>query len=156
MSQDPSWDELAKMHEEFQERMETKYPKMFSKPYGGMAIGAGWFDLVETLCSLIQGRIDSRYKQHTYSVTNNLKIVPATKQVVVAQVKEKFGGLRFYYDGGDEYIAGLVDMTETMSYNICEECGDRGERRGGGWIQTLCDKHEAERQERIAKRSKEA
>jgi hypothetical protein len=37
-------------------------------------------------------------------------------------------------------------MAEAMSGNICETCGDKGEHRSGGWIRTLCDKHEEERQ----------
>jgi hypothetical protein len=67
------------------------------------------------------------------------KIEPVT----VIQVKEKFGGLRFYYDGGDEYIQGAVSMAERMSYSICEECGNLGKSRSGGWVRTLCDQHAA-------------
>ena len=65
----------------------------------------------------------------------------ACPQVVAIQVKEKFGTLRFYYSGGDEYIHGVVSMAESMSGCTCEECGDSGIRHGGGWIQTLCDTH---------------
>jgi hypothetical protein len=35
-----------------------------------------------------------------------------------------------------------------LSYTICEECGAPGKLRGGGWMRTLCDKHEEERQSR--------
>ena len=62
-------------------------------------------------------------------------------QVVADQVKEKFGTLRFYYSGGDDYIRGMVSMAESMSGCTCEECGKPGGRRGGGWIVTLCDEH---------------
>lgn len=62
-------------------------------------------------------------------------------QVVAVQIKEKFGTLRFYYDGGDEYISGLVAMAEWVSSVTCEECGERGKLRGGGWVYTACDKH---------------
>lgn len=65
-------------------------------------------------------------------------------QVEAVQVKEKFGTLRFYYEGGDEYIRGLVTMAEAMSAYTCEVCGAPGEARGGGWIRTLCDKHAEE------------
>jgi hypothetical protein len=65
-------------------------------------------------------------------------IVP---QVVAEQVKEKFGTLRFYYRGGDDYIRGLVSMAESMSAVTCEVCGGLGEQRGNGWISTLCDEH---------------
>jgi hypothetical protein len=75
-------------------------------------------------------------------------IPPEVPQVIIAQVKEKFGTLRFYYDGGDDYISGLVAMAEGMTAVTCEECGDIGEGRHGGWVRTLCDEHEAEYQAR--------
>jgi hypothetical protein len=62
-------------------------------------------------------------------------------QVTLDQVKEKFGTLRFYYTGGDEYISGLVAMAESMSGVTCEECGKPGKRVGGGWVTTLCEEH---------------
>jgi hypothetical protein len=64
--------------------------------------------------------------------------------VVVDQVKEKFGTLRFYYSGGDDHISGLVRMAEAMSSCICEECGSSGRIRGNGWVRTLCDAHAQE------------
>lgn len=78
----------------------------------------------------------------------NLVITPKVNHVYVAQIKEKFGELRFYYDGGDEYVGGLVSMAETWASHTCEVCGSSGTLRHGGWMRTLCDKHEAERQER--------
>ena len=62
-------------------------------------------------------------------------------EVVITQIKEKFGGLRFYYDGGDEYIAGAVHLAESMSYKICEQCGEKGDLRGVQWLYTACDQH---------------
>ena len=60
-------------------------------------------------------------------------------QVVAEQVKEKFGTLRFYYRGGDEYISGLVSMAESMSGVTCDECGNPAETGGQGWISTRCN-----------------
>lgn len=134
-----SWNE--ERYNEFVNSMETRFPAMFSEPYGGFAIGEGWWPIIEELCE----RIQSHYE---WKLKNTKGGIP---QVVVKQIKEKFGGLRFYYDGGDEYIRGLVDMTEGMCYRICEVCGERGEVRRGGWIVTLCDKHEQERQARMEK-----
>jgi len=62
-------------------------------------------------------------------------------QVVVDQVKEKFGTLRFYYHGGDDQIRGMVSLAESMSSVMCEECGAPGTTTGGGWISTRCDLH---------------
>jgi hypothetical protein len=66
---------------------------------------------------------------------------------VVHQVKEKFGGLRFYIGNGSEEIYRIISLYENKSREICEECGEPGMARGGGWIKTLCDKHAGEREE---------
>jgi len=61
-------------------------------------------------------------------------------QVTVDQVKEKFGGLSFYYSGGDDIIYGMVWLAEIMSYKICEKCGStKNIGRTGGWIKVLCE-----------------
>lgn len=62
-------------------------------------------------------------------------------QVEATQIKEKFGGLRFYINGGDDYIYGMIDLAEHMSYNTCEICGDTKtvKLRGKGWLFTRCD-----------------
>jgi hypothetical protein len=127
-------------YDEFVKSMETKYPKMFSQPYGGFAVDKGWWPILQALCANIQHHIDWWNKNHEKH--------PVVEQVVVEQIKEKFGGLRFYYTGGDEKIQGMVRMAEAWADRSCEECGAPGKTREGGWIKTLCDRHELERQER--------
>jgi hypothetical protein len=46
--------------------------------------------------------------------------------VKAVQVKEKFGTLRFYIEGGDEEVFGMIKMAEAMSRNVCEITGDIG------------------------------
>jgi hypothetical protein len=78
-------------------------------------------------------------------MTQPLQPVPAEiPQVTLDQVKEKFGTLRFYYTGGDDYISGLVSMAESMSGVTCEECGKPGTQTSGGWIKTVCVEHGGE------------
>jgi hypothetical protein len=134
-------DEFAK-YDTFAKRMEEKYPKMFSQPYGGFAVGEGWWPILQALCSNIQHYLNWKNKDS--------EVVP---QVVVAQIKEKFGGLRFYYDGGDDRIQGMVSMAESWADKSCETCGKPGRRRESGWIKTLCDEHHEERQQTLAKRN---
>ena len=59
----------------------------------------------------------------------------------ICQVKEKFGGLRFYTNGVSEDVYSRIRLAEDASYITCEKCGELGELRGGGWMATLCDEH---------------
>lgn len=131
-------------YDAFARKMEEQFPKMFAGKYGGFAVGPGWWPILEALCSNIQHYTDWQNKNHEKH--------PVVPQVVVAQIKEKFGGLRFYYDGGDDEISGMVRMAESWAAHTCEECGKPGVSRNGGWIKTLCDEHEVERQARYKER----
>jgi len=82
---------------------------------GSTAIQPGWADLVERAYRLLEQQPDP----------------------VLAQVKEKFGGLRFYHYPDVPEIADI----EEESLHVCEVCGAKGEARHGGWIKTLCDEH---------------
>lgn len=71
--------------------------------------------------------------------TGAFESVPeAIEQVVVNEIKEKYGALRFYYTGGDSVIEGLVSMAEAMSTTTCSNCGSVGRIGGSGWLRCLC------------------
>ena len=56
------------------------------------------------------------------------------------QVKEKFGGLRFYIDAGNDAVRDAIEEAERQSYVTCEVTGKPGKLRTDlGWISTLCD-----------------
>jgi len=61
-------------------------------------------------------------------------------QIEAVQVKEKFGGLRFYISGGDDEVYGMISLAEHLSYKICEWCGTLKEVKvySEGWTRTLC------------------
>lgn len=130
------------MKKELDDQLCKEFPKLFGERdlpmhetamCWGFSHGDGWYNIIHALCSNIQRHIDWKNRESE-----------VVKQVVVKQVKEKFGTLRFYYDGGDDYISGLVTMAETMSAHTCEVCGSPGQRHGGGWVRTLCSKHAEE------------
>ena len=130
-----------------------KFPKIFNVtannpkmpfPMFGFECGDGWFHIIQTLCYQIQTHIDWHNSQRERLLQDNpynIEIPKEISQVVVDQVKEKYGTLRFYYHGGDERIDGMVRMTEAMSETTCEICGNLGHLRGGGWVYTACDQH---------------
>jgi len=66
-------------------------------------------------------------------------VIPADVRVI--QVKEKIGGLRCYIDNATRETFEIVDAICDRSYTICEDCGQPGRLRQGGWLRTLCDQH---------------
>jgi hypothetical protein len=107
-----------------------KYPKIFIErnmpmSKSAMAYGFpddGWYYLIDMLCFSIQSYIDDPY------------VTPPISQVVAIQVKEKWGGLKFYIKGGDSNIRNMIQMSENMSFRICEICGTSSTKRD---IQTI-------------------
>lgn len=145
------------MSPELDKQLCEKYPKIFRDRNGdmketlmcwGFECGDGWYTILDQLCANIQWHIDQRNKTRDILLKGNPHNVPIpdkVPQVVAMQVKEKFGGLRFYYNGGDEVVGGMIRMAKSWADNTCEVCGNPGKSRDGGWIRTLCDiHHEAE------------
>lgn len=132
------------MRQELDDKLVAKYPKIFAT-VEHTECNDGWYSIIDLLCANIQS--------HTDWWNTNRPNRPVVEQVVVEQAKEKFGTLRFYYEGGDEYIKGLVTMAEAMSEVTCEVCGDRGSLRTGGWLKTLCDHHHQEQEAARARRN---
>lgn len=128
-----------------------KYPDMFVNKHKspmescmsfGIECDLGWYDILSSLCWLIQQHENNISSHIKYLEKNNpekLKEEQEYFSVRFDQIKEKFGGLRVYFSGGDEYVEGLVDMAESFSYKICEFCGERGNPNKEGWIITLCE-----------------
>jgi hypothetical protein len=125
------------IQERFVEKLMSAYPQLFPKdadgqprePDCGAWCPVGWQPMVEELCSKVAQIVDE----------HNLTFE-------IGQIKEKFGGLRFYYsyegDRVDE-ISDLIHGAEERSFKICEVTGEAGELRikgkGYGWLKTLSD-----------------
>ena len=127
------------MKKELEEKLFEKYPKIFRQkdlPMSetcmcwGIESGDGWYNILDTLCGQIQWHIDKNLKEDEK---------PEEVQVEATQVKEKFGGLRFYYHGGNDFINGLVWMAEGLSECTCENCGAPGKQNNESWVTTLCE-----------------
>jgi ribosomal protein S27E len=146
------------MKQELDELLCKKYPRMMVNRNKGMMetcmcwgfeCGDGWYNILDQLMGNIQHHIDWKEKQRQWAIDFNSKAAPeemrpvpdAIPQVTLDQVKEKFGSLRFYYTGGDDYISGMVTMAEAMTEVTCETCGKPGTQTKGGWIKTACEEH---------------
>ena len=141
--------------------LEKKYEPLYSGRYGGFCVDDGWFNLINTLSyELCRKWLDAKY-EYEFALANRgtkdmwgrmiddarvrelKKKVDEEHKVVprAAQIKEKFGGLRFYVGSASKEQHEMIWYTESISNRVCERCGARGRHRPTGWIKTLCSKH---------------
>lgn len=131
----------------------------------GFSHGDGWYNIIDTLCGLLYSdyrQAKDRYESIKEYYENGgrypwvggkeitaeeveerrLAMVEAENTVPVAsQIKEKFGGLRFYVNGATDKHWNYIHFAESMSYKICEECGKPGTYYPFGWHHVACDEH---------------
>jgi hypothetical protein len=131
------------MREELQNKLYAEFPVVFREKDlsiyescmgWGISCGDGWYGLVYKIAQKIQ--------------EINVSL-PDEDKIVAAQVKEKFGGLRFYINGFREKtrdackeLFEFKGSVEQESFETCEVCGKPGRRSGGGWIKTVCEDHD--------------
>jgi len=76
------------------------------------------------------------------------------------QIKEKFGGLRYYMQVGSGcnpalmgQVRDIITAGEDKSTETCETCGQEGTNQSiGGWYKTLCPGHAEARKIAVARR----
>ena len=113
----------------------------------GLECGDGWFDLIDVLCGQLENshfnavRRWEREFAEASADDNGMVSVPVEPRVPRAvQVKEKFGGLRFYVDLATDADYARIHAIESMSYRICETCGCPGRNQQvNNWWLTSCD-----------------
>jgi hypothetical protein len=133
----------------------------------GFEVGDGWFHIINELSRMlchewlraqdVYERVKDReglpmfgttVSQHNPIVTKAMiekyksEVDEAYKNTPIAtQVKEKYGTLRFYINGGTDVHYAYIDMATAMSAVTCEVCGKRGKQSYGGWVVTRCKEH---------------
>jgi hypothetical protein len=113
----------------WQEKLKQDYPKLL-KRIAYFEHNSGWEKLLRNLFDGIVG----------YEKIAKSDYIP----VYFVQIKEKFGTLRAYFEGGDEEVIKMVDEAEGISGQTCEVCGKLETskiRSHKGWFYTSCDEH---------------
>jgi hypothetical protein len=125
------------MKPELDEKLVKEFPNLYRDRYGDkmetcMVYGFpsdGWFDIIYNLSAKLEKLIME---------------IPEDERAYykASQVKEKFGGLRFYMTASTPDMEKLIEEAEELSLKTCETCGKSGSLRSfGGWLVTLCDEH---------------
>lgn len=57
----------------------------------------------------------------------HLDLVKLDPDYTIDQVKEKFGGLRFYANSDAEGFHERIEETEALSFHVCQDTGTEGE-----------------------------
>lgn len=144
------------MKQSSKDYFQQTYPELFNEsfPARKLEVGNGWHTIIDALCSFIVGpyrrakAIDGYLRDNKErTVTFDEEVAKATRRVeeekallpTILQVKEKFGGLRFYVRGGSARIDAGIGIICGLSERICENCGAPGTQRNTGWVKTLCD-----------------
>lgn len=109
-----------------------KYPKTFqSLDY--VECNEGWKEIVDQVSFKIE-QVNNKY--------------PGSSYIHASQIKQKFGGLRYYVSFEDinnddvNYVYSIIEEAEKRSLTICEICGAPGKRsKQGYYMETVCDEH---------------
>lgn len=105
-----------------------------------MKIVNGWKeDDTDLGVEWIYGSVGPGWKDILTRLIEDLETLGWNGQIL--QVKEKFGGLRFYINGGPKGVHERIVQAERESYDVCERCGQPGKLRPIDWWKTLCDEH---------------
>jgi len=96
---------------------------------------------------VIKRKVDRKFSTKVRRVTHKISqffygqelyISQNPPDVKVTQFKEKFGTLRFYADGGDDCVDGMIRFAEYLSSKTCQYTGEAGDMfKKGRWCATL-------------------
>lgn len=91
----------------------------------GFECGKGWLGIIDELSSKIEA-------------WNKVNL---DSPVIAQQVKEKFGGLRFYANCSVKEVDQWIIEAEDKAWNTCSRCGSTHNIiHTEGWIETICKK----------------
>lgn len=143
-------------NDQFYENLIKEFPELMEKStFGYVEVGAGWFNIIRTLCKCLSNDIHharnrlraaqvyprddgGKYRDDCEAgVATALSELPS-----ISTLKEKFGTLRVYVDGGNDMTYAYTSFAESMSACTCEVCGSPGKIDvGRGWLKTHCKEH---------------
>lgn len=99
----------------------------------GICVSDGWYDLMNSMCEELQ------------ALSDKIKI-----QIEFVQIKSKFAGLRVHLNNHSDEARAIIHKYEAIASRTCEQCKSTEtvniREVEGYWMETLCDKCYADRQ----------
>lgn len=150
------------------ETLTEKFPLLFTtadhEPFTlfGFECGDGWYNIIAAACNCIYHEFRQAQRDVAHYSTRIQEINQPGPELDLAkshlqksilrldtcqqslpkfvQIKEKFGGLCMYYDGGNEFSRGVISMAEVVADVTCQTCGSVAVPVPGSWRKqcTVC------------------
>lgn len=118
------------------EELQARFPYMFEGPNIGLDLCDGWLPILTVACEKVDAILG-----------------PDKAGFFFHQIKEKYGGARFYFGGSAtmteeiwKAIQAVLDNAETATETACMRCGAPAQiELYGTWYACLCQVHAEER-----------
>lgn len=102
------------------QRLIHEFTDLFSEAFD-VSLPEGWYEITREACDAI------------------VRVDPTAR---VAQLKEKFGGVRMYMNKSAHTTHTVIQELEIRSVRTCQKCGAEGKRTQKKWlVATLCEEH---------------
>lgn len=139
------------MKEELAKKLTESYPHLYHRssetrppPFTlfGFECGDGWYGLLDEVSAKLEALIVQLPEGDCFADDAKDDCPPRRDNFYAAQVKEKFGSLRFYMSMETEEMSEAIRKAEEKSEETCMECGAEGEIRvERGWWYCSCESH---------------
>lgn len=121
------------MSPDLEAKLFADFPNLYSQGLldGCFRCDDGWEPLIRELSARLEPIVAAQPRDDDFHMAAD-------------QVKEKFGGLRFYMTCSTEEVEEIIREYEGRSYKTCEVCGAPGMVkgiRGGRWVKAVCQEH---------------
>lgn len=123
------------MREELDKKLVEDFPNLYADRHASMQVtcmcwgfpGDGWYKLIYDLSKKLEFMILLLPEEQR-------------KEMKASQVKEKFGGLRFYMTLYNKEFEAVIAEAAKKSFVTCESCGRKGQLIKAGWLYVSCKK----------------
>ena len=130
------------MKKELEDKLFSIHPLLFAQRHlpgsvtrmcDGISVSNFWYEIIDDMCKELQALSDK-----------------TGVQIEFVQIKSKFASLRVHIDNHNDEARAIINKYETIASQTCEQCKSTEavniREVEGFWLETLCDKCHADKQ----------